>query len=276
MSIKNAAKFVLPRTVADRIRVSQYRWALRRFRPYQVRRMRAGFQFDLSISDETARSWYDRDSAEMPPEISYLAKHRLRAGATVFDCGAFQCLIAMILAQFVGAEGKVVAVEANPHNYEVGLRNRELNNARNVEIVHAAVSDSSEPIEINYRVNGQVDDGSGQWGRLAVPSVSVDELTRRFGIPDVLFIDVEGFEAKVLRGGSETLTRHRPDCFIEMHAGCGLEKFGGSVTSITDTLQKLGYDLSVSDPAICTFVPFSAQSPIVKQRFFLIATGGAN
>jgi FkbM family methyltransferase len=276
MSIKNAAKFVLPRTVADRIRVSQYRWALRRFRPYQVRRMRAGFQFDLSISDETARSWYDRDSAEMPPEISYLAKHRLRAGATVFDCGAFQCLIAMILAQFVGAEGKVVAVEANPHNYEVGLRNRDLNDARNVEIVHAAVSDSSEPVEINYRVNGQVDDGSGQWGRLAVPSVSVDELTRRFGIPDVLFIDVEGFEAKVLRGGSETLTRHRPDCFIEMHAGCGLEKFGGSVTSITDTLQKLGYDLSVSDPAICTFVPFSAQSPIVKQRFFLIATGGAN
>jgi FkbM family methyltransferase len=275
MSIRNAAKYVLPRTFANRIRVSQYRWALRRFQPYQVRRSRAGYQFDLWISDPTAKSWYDRDSAEIPAEILYLTKHRLRAGATVFDCGAFQCLIAMILAKFAGPDGKVVAVEANPHNYEAGQRNRDLNNARNVEVVHAAVSDSSEPVEINYRVNGQVDDGSGNWGRIEVPSVNIDELTRRFGAPDVLFIDVEGFESRALKGASETLARHRPDCFIEMHAGCGLEKFGGSVTSITDTLLELGYQLSMSDPESCNFIPFSAQSPTVKQRFFLIATGGA-
>ena len=275
MSIKNAAKFVLPRSVTNRIRVSQYRWALRHFQPYQVRRTRAGFQFELWISDPTARSWYDRDSAEVPPEISFLAKHRLRAGAVVFDCGAFQSLIAMMLARFVGADGKVVAVEANPHNYEVGLRNCRLNDARNVEVVHAAVSDSFDPVEINYRLNGQVDDGSGQWGRVSVPSISVDELTRRFGAPDVLFVDVEGFEAKVLRGGSETLSRHRPDCFIEMHVGCGLETFGGSVKSITDTLQGLGYHLSAGDPELSIFTPFSAESPIVKKRFFLIATRDA-
>jgi FkbM family methyltransferase len=275
MSIRNAAKFVLPRTVANRIRISQYQWALRRFRPYQVRRSRAGFQFDLWISDPTAKSWYDRDCAEIPAEMDFLAKHRLRAGATVFDCGAFQCLIAMILAKFVGAEGKVVAVEANPHNYDAGLRNCKLNDARNVEVVHAAVSDSSDSVKINYRVNGQVDDGSGQWGRLVVPSVSVDELTRRFGAPDVLFIDVEGFEAKALQGGSETLERHRPDIFIEMHAGCGLEKFGGSVQSITDRLQTLGYQLSMSDPESDIFVPFSAQSSLIRQRFFLIATNDA-
>ena len=207
--------------------------------------------------------------------MTFLAKHRLRPGATVFDCGAFQCLIAMILARFVGTDGKVVAVEANPHNYEAGLRNCKLNDARNVEVVHAAVSDSSDPVEINYRVNGQVDDGSGQWGRIAVPSVGVDELTRRFGAPDVLFIDVEGFEAKALTGGSETLERHRPDIFIEMHAGCGLEKFGGSVQSITDRLQTLGYQLSMSDPESDIFVPFSAQSSLVRQRFFLIATSDA-
>jgi hypothetical protein len=87
---------------------------------------------------------------------------------------------------------------------------------------------------------------------------------------------VEGFEAKVLKGGSETLARHRPDCFIEMHVGCGLETFGGSVGSIADKLQTLGYQLSMGDPQSGTFVPFSAQSPTVRQRFFLIATGGAD
>lgn len=276
MSIRSAAKSVLPPAVANRIRVAGYRWTLRRFQPYQVRRSRAGHQFDLWISDPTAKSWYDRDSTEIPPEMSFLAQHRLRAGAIVFDCGAFQCLIAMILAKFVGATGKVVAVEASPHNYEAAIRNRGLNDAGNLEIINAAVSDTSDPVEFNCRANGQVDDGTGAWGKICVPSVSVDELTRRYGPPDVLFVDVEGFESKVMRGAADTLSRHRPDCFFEMHVGCGLEKFGGSVESITDSLNGLGYHLWMSSPELDTFIPFSKHSPLAEARFFLIATTTAS
>ena len=272
MSITDAAKLVLPSAVANRIRVAQYRWALRRFQPYQVRRSRSGYQFDLWITDPTAKSWYERNLPEIPPEMSFLAQHRLRPGATVFDCGAFQCLIAMILAKFVGPTGKVVAVEASPHNYAAAIRNCRLNGADNVEVVSAAVSDTSDSVEFNYRANGQVDDGTGAWGRIAVPSISVDELTRRHGPPDVLFVDVEGFESKVLRGATDTLSRYRPDCFFEMHVGRGLEKFGGSVKYMTDTLSGLGYDLWMSRSGLDTFVPFAEGSPLLKARFFLIAT----
>lgn len=272
MSFKGAAKLVLPPSVANRIRVAGYRWALRRFRPYQVRRSRSGHQFDLWITDPTAKSWYDRDSVEIPLEMTFLAQYRLRPGATVFDCGAFQCLIAMILAKLVGPAGKVVAVEASPHNYEAAIRNCRLNEAANVEVINAAVSDTSDPIEINCRANGQVDDGSGAWGKIAVPSISVDELTRRYGPPDVLFVDVEGFESKVMNGATDTLSQHRPDCFFEMHVGCGLEKFGGSVKSITDSLHALGYHLWMNGPGLDTFIPFSESAALVRERFFLIAT----
>jgi FkbM family methyltransferase len=272
MSFKGAAKLVLPPSVANRIRVAGYRWALRRFQPYQVRRSRAGHHFDLWISDPTAKSWYDRDSAEIPLEMSFLAQHRLRPGATVFDCGGFQCLIAMILAKFVGANGKVIAVEASPHNFDAAVRNVRLNSAANVEVFNAAVSDTSDPVEFNCRANGQVDDGSGAWGKIAVPSISVDELTRRCGPPDVLFVDVEGFESKVMKGAADTLSRHRPDCFFEMHVGCGLEKFGGSVKSITDSLLALGYRLWMSGPGLDAFIPFSDSAALVQARFFLIAT----
>jgi FkbM family methyltransferase len=272
MSFRGAAKLVLPPAVANRIRVAGYRWSLRRFRPYQVRRSRAGYQFDLWISDPTAKSWYDRNSPEVPLEMSFLANHRLREGATVFDCGAFQCLIAMLLAKFTGPTGKVIAVEASPHNYEAAIRNCRLNDAGNVEVINAAVSDSADLVEFNCRANGQVDDGTGAWGKISVPSISVDELSRRYGPPDVLFVDVEGFESKVIRGASDTLERYRPDCFFEVHVGCGLEKFGGSVKTITDALRGLGYHLWMNGPGLDAFVPFAEGSPIVKTRFFLIAT----
>jgi FkbM family methyltransferase len=271
MNLKSAAKLVLPQAVANQIRVAAYRWTLRRFRPYQVRRSWAGYQFDLWISDPTSESWYDRNAPEIPPEMSFLAQHRLRSGAIVFDCGAHQSVIAMVMAKFVGATGKVIAVEASPHNCETAIRNCAVNQANNVKVIHAAVSDNLEPIEFNYRGNGQVDDGTGAWGKISVPSVSIDELARRYGPPDVLFVDVEGFESKVLLGAVDTLSRYRSDCFFEMHVGCGLEKFGGSVKSITGTLDELGYDLWMCSPELGAFVPFSEQSPIVAARFFLIA-----
>src|ERR1700691_5727490 len=276
MNLRSAAKLVLPQAVANQIRVAAYRWTLRRFRPYQVRRTWAGYQFNLWISDPTSESWYDRDSPEVPPEMSFLAQHRLRPGATVFDCGAHQCVIAMVMAKFVGANGKVVAVEASPLNYDTAMRNCELNAASNVTVIHAAVSDTLDPIEFNVRGNGQVDDGTGTWGKISVTSVSVDELARRYGPPDVLFVDVEGFESKVLRGAIDTLSRHRPDCFFEMHVGCGLEKFGGSVKSMTDSLGRLGYQLWMGSEELDGFVPFSEHSPLVKARFFLIATAAAS
>jgi hypothetical protein len=61
-----------------------------------------------------------------------------------------------------------------------------------------------------------------------------------------------------------------------MHVGCGLEKFGGSVKSITDSLAKLGYQFWMASPELDTFIPFSESSPIVRQRFFLIATTTAS
>lgn len=276
MNLRGVAKSVLPPAVANRIRVAAYRWTLRRFRPYRVRRTWAGHQFDLWISDPTSESWYGRDVPEVAPELSFLAKHRLRAGATVFDCGAHQCVIAMVLAKFAGAAGKVIAVEASPLNYETALRNISFNAVGNVTVVHAAVSDNLDGVQFNVRGNGQADDGTGAWGKIAVSSVTVDELTARYGAPDVLFVDVEGFESKVLRGATDTLSRYRPDCFVEMHIGCGLEKFGGSVKSITGTLEDLGYHLWMSGPELDTFVPFSADSALVESRFFLMAIAAAS
>jgi tRNA A58 N-methylase Trm61 len=86
-----------------------------------------------------AKEWYDKDW-DLPPEMAFLAGHGLDQGALVFDLGAHQCLIAMMLAKQVGPQGHVVAVEANRHNVSVARRNVALNRVDNVTVTHAMIS----------------------------------------------------------------------------------------------------------------------------------------
>ena len=51
---------------------------------------------------------------------------------------------------------------------------------------------------------------------------SIDDMTARFGRPDMLYVDIEGYECRVFHGAAKTLATD-PDCFVEMHVGCGLE-----------------------------------------------------
>lgn len=174
----------------------------------------------------------------------------------------------MMLAKSVGEKGFVLAVEANPQNCKAGKRNMELNGIDNCRILHAAGAARSGTVVFNRGTNGQVDDGSGEWGRMEVKAVTVDDLAAAHGVPDVLFIDVEGFECALLEGAQKTLAS-RPDCFVEAHVGVGLERYGGSVERLLK-LFPAGYQFFVAPPD-GAFVPFKEDNDLLQQRFFLVA-----
>ena len=101
-----------------------------------------------------------------------------------------------------------------------------------------------------------------------VKAVSVDDLPAQFGPPDVLFIDVEGFECEVLCGASQTL-QGRPDLFVEVHVGVGLEKFDRTVEDVLRLIPP-GYGIRMAPPD-GEFRPFVEGDDVTKHRFFLIA-----
>src|SRR5262249_22536085 len=59
---------------------------------------------------------------------------------------------------------------------------------------------------------------------------------------DVIKIDVEGHEAKVLAGAVETITRFRPRILIEIFEET-LRRQGASVTEVLAVLEANGYSL---------------------------------
>ena len=76
-----------------------------------------------------------------------------------------------MLANAVGPQGKVVAVEASSYNVRIAEVNRALNHAVHVKTIHVAVADRCGVLAFDEGLVGQVDDGSGveKQGRGARP-----------------------------------------------------------------------------------------------------------
>jgi FkbM family methyltransferase len=251
------------------LRLARVWSSVRFYRERKVTHVYGGFPLSIWLTDPLAQGWYDADWSELP-EITLLKTGRLKQGARVFDLGAHQCIVAMMLSRIVGTEGLVVALEANPHNAEVGERNRALNDITQLKVLHGAASKDSGTIDFGRGLNGVVAAEDRDWGLQRVRAYSVDELAREFGRPDVLFIDVEGFECEVLKGAPETL-RHCPDVFIEVHSGCGLERFGGSREEILNTFPRDRYTIFATDGDSPKFLPVSGANMLPEKRSFLVA-----
>lgn len=246
------------------------------YEPYTVTRSRGGYEYKAYIADRMAEGWYawGEEGVDYPlqPEIRFLQRYGLQPGATIFDLGAHQCVIAVLMANIVGPDGRVVAVEATPRNAKIGERNRALNGTNNLRIVNAAIAESGGHIEFVPENNGSVSEMGGELSSVSVEAITIDTLASEYGAPDVLFIDVEGFEHRALMGGHGVL-QSRPDCFVEIHTGCGLEEYGSSVADVIDIFNNLNYDLYHSLKSgndTHTFKSLDIDS-LPSERFFLIA-----
>jgi FkbM family methyltransferase len=214
----------------------------RRYRRVKVRRLvrsyssrvvthsYGGCELSIRLEDPLAEGWYDRDWPPLP-ELRQLAASRLKPGARVFDLGAHQGVVAMMLAHAVGDGGIVVAVEADQHNHEVAQRNVALNHVENVKLIHAAVAAEEGMVHFADGLNGHVL-SSGFVASASVAAVTIDGLAARYGPPDTVFIDVEGYEVEALRGAARCIAASKCDFFVEIHVGHGLEEAGGSARDV--------------------------------------------
>ena len=244
----------------------------RRFTRRTVVHRYGDFQLTIGLVDQKGADWYDRD-LDFEPEICVLRLCRLHPGALVFNLGAHQGVVATVLASLVAPSGHVVAVEASPPDASAARYNAGLNGRRNITIINAAVSDHVGHTEFETR--GLIGIGDCGEPTLTLRTRTIDDLAREFGNPDVLFVDVDGYEVHALRGAQRVLST-RPDCYIEIH-GHLLHRYGVGALEIIDMLQRHAYRLFVSsemDPRYRSFAPWAKDAVDLSRPFHVLALTG--
>ncbi len=266
---KSFGRAILPSFVQRKLRTTLHKGRQARFGKRQTAVRYGEYELNLELVDEKGAQWYGGDHG-LDPEIVLLRERRLKPGARVFDLGAHQGVVALVLGKIVGETGQVVAVEANPFDYEAAVNNRALNGCPQLVLRHAAVAEAAGTLE--FSVSGRVSSANDVLETVRVDAITIDQMAAEHGVPDVLFIDVDGSEGAALRGACEVL-RHRPDCYLEVHPPY-LKDFGEDAHSVLTVLRESGYRLLASQVMKTSqrvFVPWEDAEIDMADFFHVVA-----
>ena len=139
---------------------------------------------------------YDYNNMKLMHEL-------LSKGGTFIDIRANIGSYSLIASECPSAQ--IHAFEPHPGTFELLKRNIELNRRNNVALHNVALGSSEKKVLLTDRVgssiNHIVSDGSQATDTLAVPCHRMDTLCQRLKIsPQIVKLDVEGFEYDVLQG----------------------------------------------------------------------------
>jgi FkbM family methyltransferase len=210
-----------------------------------------GHSFEIAIKDPVAEEWYGAagktGTLAPPAEINWLQElvnqkklpqvlqdHFQSKSCTVFDLGAHQGIVALIFEKLFSTSGKIIALEAGSHNFKILQENIKTNHAKNIIPLHRAAGDAPGFIEFDESMNGEVSAEKMPALSSKVQVSTIDGLSEEFGTPDLVLIDVEGYEYPVLKGATRTVSLKKTVFVIEIHHEHQRVRYGSDLKKIKD------------------------------------------
>lgn len=208
----------------------------------------------LFVSPDAQLKYMKPGSRSFDQDLVAIASELVQPGDQVWDIGANVGVFSVVAA--LHADVRVVAVEADAWLGQLLRRTAALAAYRPgaIDVLVAAISgqDGVEQFQIAERgraSNALVSAGGrsmmgGVRALQLVPVLRLDTLAQTLGPPDVIKVDVEGAEVKVIEGALALLNSHRPLIYAEI----GEEQF----PAIAALIDPLGYRVFGADRRIAT------------------------
>lgn len=242
------------------------------FQPYVIHMQAEGEEFTFYVGSEVGKEWYDTGHPTPRAEMRFIRDHLVQKGDLVLECGCHHGFTTLLLSKWTGTQGKVIAFDANRHNVAIARKNMELNAIGNVEMHVAAVGNQTGTVYITDASNAKVA-SRFLHGEIEVTAVRLDDFLMG-RTPDLIKIDVEGYELEVLKGLRLPLARRDSNLAIEVHCDA-LQNYGASTTELFEFMGLQDYVcwLGIGEQANECIRPFTARVSHIPplSRIYLFA-----
>jgi FkbM family methyltransferase len=164
-------------------------------------------------------------------------------GLVIYDVGAFHGILTLF---FASRAARVVAYEPNEVNHARLIENVRLNNLQNVLVRKFGIGSQPGSGMLRFSVamagGGSLDPEASApvSQRVEITTLDQDITASVLPAPDLIKIDIEGWELEALRGARATLDAHHPALFLEMHGETVREK-QRKASEIVAFLREAGY-----------------------------------
>lgn len=172
-------------------------------------------------------------------------KDEINEGDVVVDIGANIGYYALLESRLVGEKGLVYAIEPVPGTIEVLKRNIALNGYSNIEVFQLAMGNKTgtAPIYVSDQCNVSSMTQVREAARtIEVEVTTLDEFLRNKRYPDLIRMDVEGYEHEIVKGMERLLGENKPlKLFLEFHFNM-MEK--QQSIDLLMTLKESGFEIA--------------------------------
>jgi FkbM family methyltransferase len=209
--------------------------------------MREGLKLKLHPDSRIPFEHFCHISEEVVREMDcFIAQTRDKL--RLLDVGALHGVFSLVFAAG-HPDRKVVAVDASPVAYSRLLYNIYKNSLGNVTPVECALSSEPGVLSMHYEWEHAVAAKSDNPARkrLSVRKMTGDQLCTELSFhPDVIKIDVEGHEVKVIKGLAREIRENRPMVFLEVHYQRILDE-NDSIKDLLDVFRSARYEAHLDD-----------------------------
>jgi len=217
--------------------------------------MRDGISLKLHPESRDAFAHFCHISPAMVAELNSFIENT-GDKTRLLDIGALHGIFSLVFA-IRGGERKAVAVDASPLAFARLLYNIHKNGLTNVTPVECAISDAPGILRMHYEWEHAVaasNDGASQ-NVLKIIKKTGDALCEELGFkPDVIKIDVEGHEVKVVKGLARHIRACKPLVFLEFHP-LRIKEEQDSVADLLEVFS--GYSAFLTDGTPVRFEEFA-------------------
>lgn len=202
------------------------------------------WRLDDLVSQEFILSTYE-------PYMQSAFRSFIQRGDVVYDVGAHAGFLTLFAALLVGPTGQVIAFEPNPISRLSLQEQVRLNPDLRITVLPYALGDSSTMLMMNTS-SGSSQAHIAEVGDIQAESKTLDELALQGVVPppNLIKVDVEGYEGKVIVGSFGTLANHKPIILCDYNDAT-------TYPQVTRLLEPLGYKVLEGPPV--TAIPDGVQ-----------------